>query len=138
MSRVGVPQLQKRLDGLIEFLNPHWDFVNCHMVNFLTDFHWGTFIPAALRNEIGCKEDLELAMEQLFWQTGKSTSKFPEWERFLSKGEQERLSLHSELLTNVDQLIDGPENATQLSIREFMSAKKCHEVSLRSYYPSRL
>ncbi|KAH8254908.1 hypothetical protein KR026_004526 [Drosophila bipectinata] len=130
MSRVGVTQLQKRLDGLIDFLNPHWDFVNCHMVNFLTDFHWSTFIPDALRKEIGCREDVELALEELFWQSCRSKSKFPNWESFLAQGEQERLSNHLELLTTVDQLIDGDENRTQLSIREFMSAKKCHEVEL--------
>ncbi|KAH8271527.1 hypothetical protein KR018_004251 [Drosophila ironensis] len=132
MSRagVGVGQLQRRLDGLLAFLNPHWDFVNCHMVNYLTDSHWRTFLPEALRAEVSCKEDVVSAIESLFWQADGSTSKLSEWESFLAKGVKERLSFHSELLTTVEQLIEGQENAAQLSIREFMSAKKCHEVEL--------
>ncbi|KAI8038370.1 hypothetical protein M5D96_008264, partial [Drosophila gunungcola] len=115
MSKVGVPQLQKRLDGLLAFLNPHWDFVNCHM---------------ALRREISGKEDVDLAIDGLFWQDDEAGGRFPEWLGFLKKGKQERLALHPELLTSVEELIEGQENAAQLSIREFMSAKKCHEVEL--------
>ncbi|KAH8401422.1 hypothetical protein KR009_005356 [Drosophila setifemur] len=130
MSKVGVAQLQKRLDGLLAFLQPHWDFVNCHMVNYLTDQHWESFIPDALRTEISGKEDVELAIEHLFWESKRFLNRFPEWDSFLDKGKQERLSFHSDLLTTLEQLIEGPENAAQLSIGEFMSAKKCHEVEL--------
>ncbi|XP_017022330.1 probable methyltransferase-like protein 25 [Drosophila kikkawai] len=130
MSKAGVTQLQRRIDGLLAFLHPHWDFVNCHMVNYLTDQHWDNFLPETLRKEIAGKEDVDLAIEQLFWQGSEKTKAFPEWKSFLAQGEQERLSLHPELLTSVEELIEGPENADKLSIREFMSAKKCHEVEL--------
>ncbi|KAH8389965.1 hypothetical protein KR200_004743 [Drosophila serrata] len=130
MSKVGVAQLQRRIDGLLAFLHPHWDFVNCHMVNYLTDQHWDNFLPDALKKEIAGKEDVDLAIEHLFWQGRESKDAFPEWKSFLAQGEHERLSLHPELLTTVEELIEGQENAAQLSIREFMSAKKCHEVEL--------
>ncbi|XP_017039158.1 methyltransferase-like protein 25 [Drosophila ficusphila] len=130
MSKVGIAQLQKRLDGLLAFLNPHWDFVNCHMVNYLTDQHWEVFLPGALRKEISGKEDAELAIEELFWQSNESGHRFQQWRVFLEIGKQERLALHPELLTSVEDLIEAQENAAQLSIREFMSAKKCHEVEL--------
>ncbi|KAH8252213.1 hypothetical protein KR038_002437 [Drosophila bunnanda] len=130
MSKVGVAQLQRRIDGLLAFLHPHWDFVNCHMVNYLTDQHWDNFLPEALREEIAGKEDVDSAIEHLFWQGSESRNAFLEWKRFLAQGEQERLSLHPELLTSVEELIEGQENAAQLSIRDFMSAKKCHEVEL--------
>ncbi|BFG05098.1 methyltransferase-like protein 25 [Drosophila madeirensis] len=126
----GVTQLEKRLDALLLYIQPHWDFLNCHMVNYLTDQHWSRFIPEAMRKEINNKKDLDLAIENLFWQKKRSTNEFPEWARFLTNGEHERLSEHPELLTTVDQLIEEQENATQLNIREFMSAKKCHEVEL--------
>ncbi|EDX15539.1 methyltransferase-like protein 25 [Drosophila simulans] len=129
MSKVGVVQLQRRLDGLLAFLNPHWDFVNCHMVNYLTDHHWEGFLSETLKSEIAGKEDVALAIEDLFWKTDESV-RFPAWREFLSKSKQERLALHPELLTSVEELIEGQENSTQLSIREFMSAKKCHEVEL--------
>jgi len=128
MSKVGVTQLQKRLDGLLAFLNPHWDFVNCHMVNYLTDQHWSVFLPEGLRREISGNEDVDLAIEELFWKNDEAVGRFPEWRRFLEKGKLERLALHPELLTSVEELLEGQENAAQLSIREFMSAKKCHEV----------
>lgn len=121
-------QLQKRIDGLLAFLQPHWDFVNCHMVNYLTDQHWNVYLPEALRKEIPGKEDVELAIEHLFWQGYESTNGFPEWKSFLAQGEQERLSHHPGLLITLEELIEGQENGAQLSIREFMSAKKCHEV----------
>lgn len=122
-------QLQRRLDGLLAFLNPHWDFVNCHMVNYLTDQHWDGFLSETLKSEIAGKEDVALAIEDLFWKTDES-ERFPAWREFLGKSKQERLSLHPKLLTSVEELIEGQGNSTQLSIREFMSAKKCHEVDL--------
>ncbi|KAH8348767.1 hypothetical protein KR084_010850 [Drosophila pseudotakahashii] len=130
MSKVGVTQLQKRLDGLLAFLYPHWDFVNCHMVNYLTDQHWTVFLPEPLRKEISGKEDVNLVIEDLFWQNDEVGNRFPEWRSFLEQGKQERLALHLELLTSVEDLLEGQENAAQLTIREFMSAKKCHEVEL--------
>ncbi|EDV56369.1 methyltransferase-like protein 25 [Drosophila erecta] len=129
MSKVGIAQLQRRLDGLLAFLNPHWDFVNCHMVNYLTEEHWNAFLSETLKSEISGSEDVTLAIDNLFWKTDESV-RFPAWREFLGKSKQECLALHPELLTSVEELIEGQENSTQLSIREFMSAKKCHEVEL--------
>ncbi|XP_017147562.1 methyltransferase-like protein 25 isoform X1 [Drosophila miranda] len=126
----GVTQLEKRLDALLLYLQPNWDFLNCHMVNYLTDQHWTRFLPEAMRNEINSKKDLDLAIENLFWEKKRSTTEFSEWENFLTNAEHEHLSEHPELLTTVDQLIAEQDKASQLNIREFMSAKKCHEVEL--------
>ncbi|EDW90824.1 methyltransferase-like protein 25 [Drosophila yakuba] len=129
MSKVGIAQLQRRLDTLLAFLNPHWDFVNCHMVNYLTDQHWDCFLSETLKSEISGSEDVALVIEDLFWKNDESV-RFTAWREFLGKSNQERLALHPELLTRVEELIEVQENSTQLSIREFMSAKKCHEVEL--------
>lgn len=125
-------QLQRSLDGLLAYLEPYWDFVNCHMVNYLTDDHWKHFVPEPLRLELHTVEDVTQAIETLFWRSERDSQLFPVLASFLAAGEQKRLENCKKLLTTVEQLEQhlATTTHTQLSIREFMSAKKCHEVEL--------
>ncbi|KAH8398964.1 hypothetical protein KR222_004294 [Zaprionus bogoriensis] len=132
MGDTGVAALQHRLDGLLSYLEPYWDFVNCHMVNYLTDEHWQQFVPAAVRVELCCSDDINAVIESFFWRSERNSAKFPALGEFLAAGERQRLEGSEQLLTTVEQLEQQLATAghSQLSIKEFMSAKKCHEVEL--------
>ncbi|XP_068144821.1 probable methyltransferase-like protein 25 [Drosophila tropicalis] len=139
MARAGVAQLQQRLDGLLAYLQPYWDFLNCHMVNYLTDKHWISFVPEELRQELECEEDIQMAIEELFWtREQRESERFPNWSKHLRRGEQEHLKYFKDLITTLEELSGGNENKQQLSIKEFMSAKKCHEVELTASLVDRL
>ncbi|EDV98211.1 methyltransferase-like protein 25 [Drosophila grimshawi] len=136
-----VADLQRSIDRLLEYLDPHWKFVNCHMVNYLTDNHWLQFVPDAVRAELRSDIDINLAIEKLFWHTECDSQQFPALSKFLAAAERQRLKCCSELLTTVEQveeLLAASTDTQQLSIREFMSAKKCHEVELTAALVNKL
>ncbi|XP_017837003.1 methyltransferase-like protein 25 [Drosophila busckii] len=122
--------LQRRLDDVLCYLAPHWNFVNCHMVNYSTDKHWLQFIPEAIRAEFHTIDDINKAIESLIWQSDRDSQRFPVLAKFLAAAEHERLQAHPELLTTVEQLEEllAAKRQSELSIKEFMSAKKYHEV----------
>ncbi|KAH8297246.1 hypothetical protein KR044_008567 [Drosophila immigrans] len=131
MASVGEEEVKSSLDSLLSYLEPHWGFVNCHMVNYLTDKHWTHFVPEPLRLEVRTPEDVNQVIEQLFWRSDRDSRPYPAFSSFLSKCERLRLEgCENSVLTTVDQLEEQLSVAmqTQLSIKEFMSAKKCHEV----------
>ncbi|XP_030372687.1 methyltransferase-like protein 25 [Scaptodrosophila lebanonensis] len=135
MTSCNVKQIQQRLDGLLAYMQPHWSFVNCHMVNYITDEHWEHFVPQKLRVEVPTATDVKQCIETLFWKGDRQTQQFPEFASFLAAGELQRLTCSdTELLTTVEdlekQLLDADSEQATLSIKEFMSAKKCHEVEI--------
>ncbi|KAL7736341.1 hypothetical protein ACLKA6_014812 [Drosophila palustris] len=102
------------------------------MVNYLTDDHWKHFVPEPLRLELRTADDVNQAIETLFWLSERNSHQFPGFASFLATGERQRLENCEQLLTTVEQLEQHltPATHAQLSIKEFMSAKKCHEVEL--------
>lgn len=101
------------------------------MVNYLSDNLWERFVPLELRKEIGCAEDVEMAID-VIW--GRSDSdKFEHLRKFLD--ESKAFSLTSlKVLTSLEEFSQrlGVVNNFKdcLSVKEFMSEKKCHEVEM--------
>lgn len=108
--------------------------VNCHMVNYLTDDYWNEFVPQSLRAELPTAVDVQQAIEILFSNDSTDLQQFPALAQFLEISKRQRLSSTTELLTSVEQLdhLLNAQMQTQLNIKEFMSAKKCHEVGMKS------
>lgn len=102
------------------------------MVNYLTDDHWNHFVPEPLRLELHTAKDVNQAIDTLFWRSTRDSQQFPAIASFLTVGQRQRLQSCKNLLTTVEQLEQQLPSVThsQLSIKEFMSAKKCHEVGL--------
>lgn len=132
MGSVGVSELEHRLDSVLTYLEPYWDLVNCHMVNYLTDQHWEHFVPKAARTELCSPDDVNEVIETLLWRGERKSEKFPAFAEFILAGEHHRLDGCKELLTTVEHLEKQLAASTHshLSIKEFMSAKKCHEVCI--------
>lgn len=133
MEHIRVGQLQCRLDDLIKFLTPYMSLINCHMVNYLTDDYWNEFVPQSLRAELATPVDVQQAIEILFSNNSTDLQQLPALAQFWEISKRQRLSSSSELLTNVEQLdqLLNAQMQTQLNIKEFMSAKKCHEVRMK-------
>ncbi|XP_062135065.1 probable methyltransferase-like protein 25 [Drosophila sulfurigaster albostrigata] len=128
---VGEGEVKSALERLLSYLEPHWDFVNCHMVNYLTDNHWTHFVPEDLRLEACTAKEINQIIEQQFWHSERDNLQFPAFANFLAACKRFRLEgCENAVLTSVEQLEQELSVAmeTQLSIKEFMSAKKCHEV----------
>lgn len=58
-------KLRNKIDSITKFLTPLLNIANCHMVEFITQNHWDTLLPASLRESLEGTE-LDDAVEQ-FW-----------------------------------------------------------------------
>lgn len=129
--------LRSKIDGILGFLEPFSSLINCHMVNYLTDNHWNQFIPSQVREELENTSQIEEAIEKEFWEN-ESSLKFKKLHDFLN-------TCRSCYLENSEGIISSPEDVlasllkkdcttSDLSIKEFMSAKKSHEVEIASRF----
>lgn len=145
MTLVTLRLIEQNLERVINFLLPYLRFVNCHMVNYFTDQHWEKFIDPELKKELEETDNFnELAINLM--KNGYDTElnrKYPCLSKLLTTTrshtlfEMPDLCLSMESFQNceLDQL---QPDFTPLPIKEFMSAKKNHEVTLMSSIVSRL
>lgn len=131
--------VQNSLENLVSFITPYLPLVNSHMVGFITEKHYQTFIPDPIQIEIINAPTYDTILN-VFWQnTSLEDSKYPEIRKFLR-------SLDDLLKINLDNVCVGPDRLStelqdlgfaqdtknRLEINEFMTAKKKHEVELTS------
>uniref|UniRef100_T1GLK3 Methyltransferase domain-containing protein n=1 Tax=Megaselia scalaris TaxID=36166 RepID=T1GLK3_MEGSC len=119
--------LHKQIDAITEFLRPFSAFINCHMVNYLTDNHWEHFISSEVREEI---DNFEEAIEC-----------FKKLQNFIKSCRNLYLENSKNITSSIEDVIlnisEGnllKKSNDDLSIKEFMSAKKCHEVEVASKF----
>lgn len=132
-------QIRACLVEILHFMQPHWEFVNCHMVSYLTEKHWENYVPAEIKNEVASVENVQNCIESVFWQNNDKDNKFNGVKQFVANCGQFYLDNIADILTPMEQLnkalglIEGDmENFT---MKEFMSEKKRHEVcSLKYFY----
>lgn len=131
-------KLHRNIDRIIKFLEPR-DFINCHMVTYLCDDLWNKFIPDGVRSEIGCREDVESAIELFFHQDTAEPELIKKHQQFYNhisdtktyylENLEDRFFLTTDELLSEFKKLDIPDTAgLNLSIREFMKEKKNHEV----------
>lgn len=129
-------QVTKHLDAILKFMEPYWPWVNCHMVNFITDKHWQTFVPLSIQRELVAAKDIDNCIETVFWSEAITEGEmYPECRNFLAESQKHCVQHFHDILTTKEtfesrvlgMMEDGkPE---QISIKEFLSEKKRHEVS---------
>ncbi|XP_013112268.2 probable methyltransferase-like protein 25 [Stomoxys calcitrans] len=133
---MSITQICRRLDAILKFMTPYWPWVNCHMVNFLTDNHWQTFVPEKLQEELKNQESIGECIESIFWTNdGKGGLKFSQTLTFLQETEANSLTAFPEIVLTkkefeetVLKIYRQEENI--VSIKEFLSEKKRHEVEI--------
>lgn len=138
MANITTNALQLHLQIIIRYLKPFLPFANCHMVNYLTDNLWATYVPEEIRREIESPADIDEAI-RLFWRHRDfdASSGYQQFQNFVTNYQQFTLDgLHS-LWLSLDELNDQLENDgcqvqtdSCLPIKDFMSAKKCSEVKI--------
>uniref|UniRef100_A0A1Q3FJP5 Putative rrna adenine n-6-methyltransferase n=1 Tax=Culex tarsalis TaxID=7177 RepID=A0A1Q3FJP5_CULTA len=113
------------------------DFLNCHMVDYLTEGHWRRYIPEDVRGELEGMRDL-IEAKEVFWnQFNKEfdSSKFPRLTNHIEAMKRFRLDVLPEACMTTEQLnsaFDSCLKETRLKMPELMSIKKCHEVEVAS------
>ena len=137
---VTVAVLERRLNELTGYLTKYMAFINCHMVQFLTENLWMRHIPEDIQEEIRSEEDVRDAIE-MFWKYGlhaqnKSldceTVRYKRFAGFLKETQQHTLDACEDVWVTPEQLkscfmVEAKMN--HLRVTDFMSQKKSHEVS---------
>lgn len=137
MANITSNALQIHLEHIIRYVKPLLPLANCHMVNYLTDNLWDTYVPEEIRCAIDSSAKIDEAI-RLFWRhrdRNASSEYQQKFQNFLINYQQFTLDgLHS-LWLSLDELNDQLANdgcttrtADCLPIKDFMSAKKCSEV----------
>lgn len=137
-----IAKLQTNIDRIIKFLER--DFINCHMVTYLSDNLWNKFIPERIRSEITCNDDVNTAIE-VFFQQENAPPELIQKHQQLYDHIQKTKTYYLEnlpgdkLFITTDELLDDfkkrniPYNTgLNLTIRDFMKEKKNHEVEIIS------
>lgn len=126
--------VQTSLENLIKYLKPYLPLVNSHMVSYLTDDHWKSYIPESIQEEIKSESDINRSIEE-FWEFKSTSEKFTNLGKFVENSEKLLTENLKNISINVDQLkiklqsldcLLPPESGLEIS--EFMSSKKNHEV----------
>lgn len=125
-------QLKSRLDEVIFYLKPYLPIANSHVVNFITHNFWDTVIPNDIREEINFK-GTDLVFSN-FW----SDDPIPDsLTRFVTLSKCNILnsypsSCYMKLndVYNVLQTWGYKPLNKSFNLKEFMAAKKMHEVEI--------
>ncbi|XP_014091333.2 probable methyltransferase-like protein 25 [Bactrocera oleae] len=135
-------QIRACLEEILHFMQPHWEFVNCHMVSYLTEKHWQNYVPAELKHEVPDVESVQSCIETVFWQNNDGDNKFSGVKQFVANCRKYYLDKSTDILTPMEQLNKAlglvQDDAQNLTIKEFMSEKKRHEVEITAALIDRL
>uniref|UniRef100_A0A1S4H5B8 Methyltranfer_dom domain-containing protein n=1 Tax=Anopheles gambiae TaxID=7165 RepID=A0A1S4H5B8_ANOGA len=135
-------RIRQQVDTIVRFLQPNLPFVNCHMVDYLTEQHWKRFVPVAMQSELRTVSDY-LQAKEIFWGQFEPSFDgeehdggcFPAVREFIKNTRQFRLGgaeARGTALT-LDEFMDALSDCrreTRLKMTELMNVKKCHEVEV--------
>lgn len=107
--------LHKQIYAITEFLRPFSAFINCHMVNYLTDNHWEHFISSEVREEI---DNFEEAIECVFW-NGKESSKFKNLQNFIKSCRNLYLENSENITSSIEDVILNISEGNLLKSKNF-------------------
>ncbi|XP_055623914.1 probable methyltransferase-like protein 25 [Toxorhynchites rutilus septentrionalis] len=129
---------KQQLAKMIDYLKPQMEFLNCHMVDYLTKNHWQTYVPVEIRKELKDSQDL-LEAKQMFWNQNmldlSGSLKFPSLAKHLTMTKQYRLDALPGIVMSIEELksaFDSCLKETRLKVPDLMSVKKRHEVEIAS------
>lgn len=125
-------QLRLKLEEVIIYLKPYLPIANSHVVNFITHNFWETIIPSEIREEIDSK-GTEFVFAN-FW----SENPIPDsLTQFVTSS---KLNILNSYPSSCYMKLDDAYNVLQswgykpinksLNLKEFMAAKKLHEVEV--------
>uniref|UniRef100_A0A182K196 Methyltranfer_dom domain-containing protein n=1 Tax=Anopheles christyi TaxID=43041 RepID=A0A182K196_9DIPT len=130
---------KSQVDTIVRFLEPNVPFINCHMVDYLTEQHWKRFVPETIQSELQTIPDY-LQVKEFFWgqfyeSFDRDDGRFRGVRAFIENTRRYRLGgseAHGTALT-LDEFMDALSDCrkdTRLNMKELMNVKKCHEVEV--------
>jgi len=129
-------QLRSKLEEVIIYLKPYLPITNSHVVNFISHNFWETVIPNDIREEIDLK-GTEFVFSN-FWSDNPIPDSFT---RFVTSSKYYYLSTYP---SNCFMKLNDVQNLLQLwgykpinksfHLKEFMAAKKMHEVEIMAKF----
>ncbi|XP_055597915.1 probable methyltransferase-like protein 25 [Uranotaenia lowii] len=126
--------IQRNVEKVAEFLKPQMEFLNCHMVDYLTKDYWNAYVPQNIRDELKSIEDLREA-KSAFWNQFDAkvfpNMKFSSLKKHILNTRDYQLESlpHAFLgLEDLKEAFDSCLKETRLQIPELMNVKKRHEV----------
>lgn len=125
-------QLRLKLEEVIVYLKPYLPIANSHVVNFITHNFWETIIPSNIREEIDSK-GTEIVFSN-FWSENPISDSLTQFVA-LSKGKN-LSSYPSDYYMKLDDVYNVLQSRGYKSknesfkLKEFMAAKKMHEVEV--------
>uniref|UniRef100_A0A182YKP2 Methyltranfer_dom domain-containing protein n=1 Tax=Anopheles stephensi TaxID=30069 RepID=A0A182YKP2_ANOST len=135
---VAMERIRQQVDTIVRFLAPNMEFVNCHMVDYLTEQHWKRFVPEPIQEVLRTGDDYREAKE-LFWSQFEpgfeSDGRYPSVKAFIDNTRQYRLggSKVQDTALTLDEFkeaLSDHRKDTRLKMTELMNVKKCHEVEV--------
>jgi len=125
-------QLRSKLEEVIIYLKPYLPIANSHVVNFITHNFWETIIPSDIREEIDSK-GTEFVFAN-FWSENQIHDSLTQ---FVTSS---KLNILNSYPSSCYMKLDDAYNVLQswgykpinksLNLKEFMAAKKLHEVEV--------
>uniref|UniRef100_A0A182Q4U8 Methyltransferase domain-containing protein n=1 Tax=Anopheles farauti TaxID=69004 RepID=A0A182Q4U8_9DIPT len=131
-------RIRKQIDAIVRFLEPNKEFINCHMVDYLTEQHWKHFVPEPIQSELQTV-DAYLQAKELFWNQFDSSfnkhDRCPGVKDFIENTRRYRLggSEAQGIALSLEEFNDTLlyfRKETRLKMTELMNVKKCHEVEV--------
>lgn len=128
-----IRSLCHNIDSIINYLAPYLPLVNCHMVEFLTNDHWNTYLPNNLKEYLD-QLDLNESLEQFWNATNSYKGNEPtELRKWITEARKHYLEVNNDYCLSVEQLNErikswGGELQPEIKVKEFMNNKKSYEV----------
>ena len=120
----------RKIDEIVQYLEPNRKFINAHMVDFLVTNHWDRFIPKHIQQEIKTNQDIDEAIE-IFWNQNDNQQKwhkYPAFQEFLVNSKKHQLVNYFSIDEAKNYLKFMDKNC--LNTKGFMTEKKSHEVEI--------
>lgn len=136
-----IATVQRHLDRIISHLEPSREFVNMHMVGWISDNLYFKHVPEEIRTEINTIEDVKSAMELFMQQETPPPELIKKHQHFYNHIQHEKsfylenlddkLFLTHDEMVNVFRKLNVPTDlGLNVHVKEFMKDKKSHEVSI--------
>lgn len=110
---------------IAQFVGRNLEFINCHMVDFLTKDLWEKFIPKEISDEILL--DVDNCLDSL--KKNVRDSNFIHLNKYLKRIQEVR-NFSNQLELEIFENLVSVDRNNQFAFKHFMSDKKIHEVNI--------
>ncbi|XP_006821789.1 putative methyltransferase-like protein 25 [Saccoglossus kowalevskii] len=130
------PEVEKQMENIYMFLEPHLTIANVNTVGFFTEQQW-LLLSDDIRHELLSMNDQQLALLPTAGHIKDDTLSCPQLQKLVESSQNFQIEQLG-FVDNIDDIVGGCDTDDVLKPGQFMSLKKLHEVSLMSNVVNRL